>query len=210
MRATFDTRPPLSSRPTISIAPLHDQYAVESFAPRTIKKTKYAKPPTLTLRRSQPSCGFDAHATSATESWTCLSELPRGWESLNIFPGAVTAAAPGAVAAAAPTGRFQQVSLWVASSNYELSIRLSGPQPLLPPSPPSSSSSARRLSFGRSCLSEGVNGTTPLPNEQTITTLINCNEPVFSCCGGVCILATDDRSGITSPRSTAAVQCTQP
>ena len=55
----------------------------------------------------------------------------------------------------------------VASSNYELSIRLSGPQPLLPPSPPSGSSSARRLSFGRSCLSEGVNGTMPLPeNEQ--------------------------------------------
>ena len=27
VRATFDTRPPLSSRPTISIAPLHDQYA---------------------------------------------------------------------------------------------------------------------------------------------------------------------------------------
>ena len=145
-------------------APCGDRFTVSS----TVQgKQNTRNPHPLILRRSQPSCGFDAHATSATESWTCLSELPRGWESLNIFPGAVTAAAPGAVAAAAPTGRFQQVSLWVASSNYELSIRLSGPQPLLPPPPPSGSSSARRLSFGRSCLSEGVNGTTPLPeNEQ--------------------------------------------
>ena len=140
-------------------------------------------PTPLILRRSQPSCGFDAHATSATESWTCLSELPWGWESLNIFPGAVTAAAPGAVAAAAPTGRFQQVSLWAASSNYELSIRLSGPQPLLPPPPPSGSSSARRLSFGRSCLSEGVNGTTPLPENEQHT------PPTTSRCPNILVVA---------------------
>ena len=96
----------LRSLRTCAFTPLA---AIVSQSHQPFKENKIREPPTPPiLRRSQPSCGFDAHATSATESWTCLSELPWGWESLNIFPGAVTAAAPGRSPLPPPQGDFSK------------------------------------------------------------------------------------------------------
>ena len=78
---------------------------------------------------ASPLVASTLHAISTRVlRWTCLSELPWGWEPLNIIPRGG---------------------------------RLPCPRP-----PPSGSSSARRSSFGRSYLSEGVNGTTPLPENK--------------------------------------------
>ena len=121
VRATFDTRPPLSSRPTISISRLFTTSTLcNRLLPELLKKTKYAKPPPpqfsdvasplVGLRRTR----YFSHRVLDMSIRTSLG----GWESLNIFPGAVTAAAPGAVAAAPPHRAIS--ASFILSRQFEL------------------------------------------------------------------------------------------
>ena len=75
---------------------------------------------------------------------------------------------------------------WFDSMSRWFDHELPQPRPTwlwLPRPFPPGSSSARRLSFGRSCLSEGVNGTTPLPENEQHT------PPTTSRCPNILVVA---------------------